>query len=348
MGRHRKLSAADSMVNLKPRETTIHAIPKRAPDLSDVDPDRRRHIEKIQPKSVSAEMADLLRPWVVWCVTRVPFTASQTDHKRVGQTYLLLAEDMHLHGEADPVRAFRYKAVNAHLSRRQKAGMSGNSLAAIRANLFAIGRIVAPSNYPPPRAGSDRPHVKPAATSTQVRMLEAAAQRIPGVVGARLRVILDLTTHAGARAKELTKVRGGDIVQQRCDGRLLTLVRLVNPSSGRARMVPVLDPVVALRLVKQADAVGQGGPLLGTPGNMKNAVNKVFSCARSDHGLQVDVTADQLRGYYITRLTEAPIPVATVLHLTDLGNSHSLYEYTRDVKPAPRSAQVQMLAGVLR
>ena len=142
--------------------------------------------------------------------------------------------------------------------------------------------------------------MKQAASAAEVRALELAALRIPGVVGQRLRLILDLTTHAGARAKEITHVHGRDIREEFIEGRLVTTVRLHNPASGCDREVPVLDPVVANRLVAQAKRVGDGGSLLGTPGNMKNQINKVFSIARSEHGVQVDVTADQLRGYYIT------------------------------------------------
>lgn len=316
------------------------------PDLSDVDPQRRAHIEHVTSKAVSRDLVPVLRPWVVWCLTRAPFTTEQADHQRIGQTYVLLAEDLQLHGDISPVRAFRHSAVVNHLARRQQDGQSAGTVGAVRANLFPLGRIIAPRNYPAVPRRAERRHVRPAATAREVRLLEGAAHRIEGVVGQRLRTILDLTTHAGGRSKELTHVLGRDIVQVQVGNRQVTCVRLTSPTTGRARMVPVLDPVVACRLTDRAVAVGSGAPLLGTPGNLKNAVNKVLATVRAEHGVQVTATADQLRGYYITRLAQSAVPAATLMQLTDLGNSHSLYEYCRDLDPVPQAALVAILAGV--
>lgn len=323
-----------------PRPTAV------GPDLSDVDRQRRAHIEHVASKKVSREMTRVLRPWVVWCVTRAPFTTEQTDHNRVGQTYLLLAEDLQLHGDVDPVRAFRHSTVVNHLARRQQDGQTAGTIGAVRANLFPLGRIIAPRNYPPALRRAERRHVRPAATAREVRLLEGAAHRIDSVVGRRLQTILDLTTHAGGRSKELTQVRGRDIVQEQVGNRQVTCVRLTSPTTGRTRMVPVLDPVVACRLTDKAAAVGSGAPLLGTPGNLKNAVNKVLATVRAEHGVQVTVTADQLRGYYITQLAQSSVPAATLMQLTDLGNSHSLFEYCRDLDPISQASLVAILAGV--
>lgn len=353
MGRHKKLNAAAPTALRSGGSRTAtgcHSadLPGAGPNLSDVDPIRRATIERFQPKGLSSEMADLLRPWVVWCVSRQPFTAEQTDQRRIGQTYALLAEDTELHGNVDPKRAFRFSNVREHLERRRQSGLSANSCNSIRSNLYALGRCIAPKNYPAKPAASGRPSVKCAATEHEVRALEAAATRIGGVLGGRLRTILDLTTRAGARATELTQVRGRDIVEQMIDGRLILTVQLVNPKSGRIRHVPVLDQMVARRLAETAEAVGSGARLLGTPGNLKNAINKVFSTARERHGVTIQVTADQLRGYYVTRLSQAPVPVVLVQQIADMGNSHSLYEWTKNLEAPTLPEQVRMLAGALR
>lgn len=336
-----------SPANPPTKQPTLGRWGEDGPDLSDVASERRIHIEHVAPSAVSRETARVLRPWVVWCVTRAPFTTQQADHQRIGQTYVLLAEDLRLHGDVDPVRAFRHSAVVNHLQRRQQEGQTPGTVGAVRANLFVLGRIIAPRNYPPAPQPARRLHVRRAATAREVRLLEGASHRIEGVVGDRLRVILDLTTHAGGRSKEIARVRGRDIIQEQIGFRQVTCVRLTSPTTGRERLVPVLDPVVACRLTDRAASVGsRGAPLLGTPGNLKNSVNKVMSTVRAEYGVQVSVTADQLRGYYITRLAQAPVPAATLMQLTDLGNSHSLFEYCRDLDPVSSAALVETLAGV--
>lgn len=354
MGRHKRMSAAatrEAVTTSDPEVTAGHFAwepSAHGPDLSGIEPERRERIERFEPKTVSLDMIEQLRPWVLWCATRVPFTSHQTDRRRLGQTYALLAEDMDLHGDVDPARAFRFSNVREHVERRRRGGMAASSRNSVQSNLYAIGRCIAPAHYPPRVAGSERVSVKCAATEQQVRVLEAAAARIRGVTADRLRIILDLTTHAGARSRELTQVRGRDIVEEQIDGRLVLTVRLVNRRSGRERRVPILDPVVAARLAATAKQVGAGGTLLGTPGNMKNAVNKVFATVRQDHGVTAEVTADQLRGFFVTRLAQAPIPVVLVQELADMGNSHSLYEWTKNLEAPALPAQVAMLAGVTR
>lgn len=349
MGRYKKMTAA--AIGAAPTGAMAAAAKEptngTGPDLSQVDPVRRARIEAFEPESVRPEQVAVLRPWVVWCVTRVEWSSHQNDLRRIGQTYALLADDLGLHGEVDVARAFVCSKVREHLERRRRDGLKPNSVAAIQSNLFAIGRVIAPRGYPRPPQHQTRPHVKKAASAAEVRGLELAAMRIPGVMGQRLRLILDLTTHAGARAKEITHVRGRDIREEFIEGRVVTTVRLHNPASGCDREVPVLDPVVASRLVAQAKKAGSGGSLLGTPGNMKNQVNKVFATVRSEHCVQVNVTADQLRGYYITELAKT-VPATTLMALTDLGNSHSLYEYTKSLTAISVQDLTRELIGATR
>lgn len=144
--------------------------------------------------------------------------------------------------------------------------------------------------------------------------MELAAERIDGVYGKRLRLLIDLTVHAGARAGEIARLTGREVTEEVVNGRLVTVVRLTSVRAGHERLVPVLNPLAGQRLRERADSVGVAGSLLGTPGNVKNAVNKVFEKVRREHGVQVQVTADQLRGYYVV--------------LADMGNSHSLYAWT--------------------
>ena len=346
MGRHQRMGSSHGQPTAQ--VVALMVPDSGAPDLSDVAEERRSDLARFVPASMDCETADALRPWVVWSVSRVPFTSAHTDHKRVGAVYVLLADDWEGHGVVDPRKAFTYSRVQDHLQRRKAHGLKPNSLGSIRSNLYAVGRQIAPKGYPKVAVSSSRTIVRPAATAGVVRGLYDAAGRIRGVTGERLWVLLVLTTHAGARSRELTNLRGGDITQETHVGRLILFVRLVNPRTGRERFVPILDPVVASRLRQHATAVGAEGFLLGSGGNRKNTVNKIMEDARNRFGAPVSVTADQLRGFYITRLAESPIPTSLMMRLTDLGDSHSLYQYHQLMRVHDRAQQVAFMIGALR
>lgn len=153
MGRHKKMTAATAALTTTVERRSVSVLVTEpsfgtGPDLAQVDEGRRARIESFEPESVRPEQAAVLRPWVVWCVTRVEWSSHQNDLKRVGQTYALLRDDLGLHGDIDVARAFRCANVREHLERRLRDGLKSSSIRAIQANLFAIGRVIAPRGYP--------------------------------------------------------------------------------------------------------------------------------------------------------------------------------------------------------
>ncbi|MGP5082913.1 hypothetical protein ACTXJ8_14165 [Corynebacterium variabile] len=147
-----------------------------------------------------------------------------------------------------------------------------------RAVLYAAGRVVHPREFPAPRAViAPRSKGAPAADPGTAEAMYAIAPGLPDLLRVSTLLVLDLASGAGLRPGEIREVTGDDVrVVDRPGGRQLVTVR-VRRRGKVDRVVPVVNPAKARRILDRASQAGSR-PLIGLTrdGHVEhNAVNRV-------------------------------------------------------------------------
>ncbi len=139
--------------------------------------------------------------------------------------------------------------------------------------------------------------------------------RLPEGLGAKARVLFDLSFGAGARSADFKTLRGTAITTTRSYGRAFSVVTLPN-NAGGVRQVPVIDPEISARLIELSARVGPG--LVLAPDAEfaeRNIVNRVNEKMRDRGYPGLNIAA--LRNRWVLDLAEK-VPAALLIQLADL------------------------------
>lgn len=281
----------------------------------EVDPERYEMLARITTlRGIDKRFAG----WAIevarrlWCLTAV--STAYTDHHAVRAVARYLALD------AARLGAFSYKAslrranVQAHL-KYLEVRRGDRGLRTLMGQLYAVGRLVHPGEYPAPQSLAQPHHYRtPAASLGLVEELYALAPILPTALSGRLFTVLDCCLGAGARPADFKELTGNSITEARWDGDTVAVVRLPNLAGG-TRLVPVGDAKASERLLALAD-YKKSEYLLGSAGGHveRNAVNRVAENLRTRGYPGVDAVA--LRNRWVLDMA-ARIPAALLLQLSD-------------------------------
>lgn len=186
-----------------------------------------------------------------------------------------------------------------------------------QAVLYSAGRVVHPREFPAPRAViSPRSKGAPAAKPGTAEAMYAITPGLPDPLRVPTLLVLDLASGAGLRPAEIREVTGDDVqVIDRPGGHQLVTVR-VRRRGKVDRVVPVIHPAKARRILDRAGQVGSR-PMIGLTrdGHVEhNAVNRV-----SERLVRMGfpkLNAAALRHRYLLDVAVHPgIPAAAMLSL---------------------------------
>lgn len=350
MGRHKRMDAAHRDSTLVPvagdpeagLESKIEAKLEARLDSKpgaqvqpwwpEVEPERRALYDELaafRPRLVVKDLGALVSVAAAM-VVQDPAKTRETDRKRVTLLCQLLAHDRDIHGSIDLRRALRRVHVERY-TRVVTGSDKPGTLAAYSSHFNRFGRLLHPGDYPPRSEPISRPRVRPPYSEQEVKALYRHRLTVSETVARRLVVVLDLATGAGARAEEMNTLTGSSIRGvPGADGTEVVYVDLPSRRTGELRSVPVFNAVKGSRLRARAQEVGADGYLL--PGPRRNAVNSVRTAAARS-GVNFDLHAVRLRHTWIVELAQRPIPTAVLLKLADLGDSHTVFELAKYMRP---------------
>jgi hypothetical protein len=263
----------------------------------------------------------------LWCATGPSSPYTDKDAVRVVARYLAI--------DADRMGGFSFKAslrranVDAYLNYLQTY-RTARSMRTVRGQLYTVGRLVHPREYPQ-RQTLAQPHVPrtPAASTSAVSDLYALAPTLPTSLSQRLFVVLDCCLGAGARPGDFRTLTGKSITEASWDGDTVAVVTLPNIAGG-TRQVPVADVEVSRRLLALARSRKWRFLLPSTNGEVeRNATNRVAEHLRRRGYPGVDANA--LRNRWLLDMATR-IPAALMLQLADVRTAQILSDQ-RDQLP---------------
>lgn len=274
-------------------------------------------------------------------ICQMPATAESTDRNRLRAIARFIALEALAHGGVvDARRYLHYQNIERYVV--DSADRTGSSRRDMLYHLRAAGRVLYPQEFTPDgRLTAPRDRKQPATTHAEIERLHARVRTLPGYLGARLQLVLDLTYGAGARTTEIRTLLGSAVEAHRVgnvDRAVVTLPR----NAGGVREVPVTNPVRAARLLARAAEVGPHNSLL-TGGDLpgQNAVSHV----RDDivrHGHRAGMSAAGLRNRWILDLAER-VPAALLMQLSDLVDIRLLSEQRSSLHHYDKRAAAKFL-----
>ncbi|MFD4993957.1 hypothetical protein ACFWH7_16625 [Cellulosimicrobium cellulans] len=285
------------------------------------DQQRRASLATFEPTSPVAQLAVTTALEVVM---QNPAVAEQTDRRRLGVLAALFDRYLAVHGDFDPSRALARAEVDAFIGTHMQ-GHGRGTISTYRSDLSRYGRLYHPDAYPkldrrPARATTLRPYM-----GAEVARMWQLTSTVTDKVARRMQLIIALAAGAGARANEMTTLVGASVRVVLRNGARTVCVDLPSRRSGVIRTVPIVDQRSAMTLRAAAEAIGPDDYLLSGTGKRTNVVNRTRSHLQQQQPGE-EFSAVRLRHFWIVRLASSSFPTAAVLHLADLGDSHTLTE----------------------
>ena len=340
MARHRAMAAETSPAResgcIATGAASIHTAADAPPHAqlpplrADIDMERYEALADVNIRGVNKEhvVYALEVAKRLWCQGAHYCNYSDRDAVRTVARYL--AREAERTGTASYKVAFRRANVDRYLD-QLSTKQANRSVRKIQSQLHEVGRLLLPREYPK-RQTLAAPHSKriPAASQAHVRDLYALAPTLPAAQSHRLLIVLDLCYGAGARASDFKTLKGNSITEASWGDEPVAVVRLPNRAGG-TRLVPVADPEISDRLLRQARATPSSYLLSTGNGDTveRNAANRVGEHLRAHGHRSINVAA--LRNRWLLNIA-ATVPAALMLQLADVTTAQILADQ-RDLLP---------------
>ena len=250
-------------------------------------------------------------------VARIPYTGWRGDRERISLLADLLKADEALHGAVDAARALRPENVDYFLSRR--TNRNENSFRTIRSLYYRFGRELHPNSYPEPRIRAPRAkELQPPYRAEEMSRLYDFARSASPALSKRMLTALDVVSGTGAWTPELARLRGCDIQPASTDPDVAVVV-LVD-RLGVIWEVPVSVTDKSARLLTVA---GEAGDDLIFTCSRRNLIHHIQTSLARHHST-LTMNAIRLRHTWLVDLLNRRIPMAAVMQLAGINDSHVL------------------------
>lgn len=281
MGRHKKMAAASPPTPASRND--VHGPPvdparsrQRRFTVGTLTADERARYQEL--REVPVRVPDVpLRRAAQDAAALVCCHLDPADYSQVARARVYRITTRYLYTEAlvfqyvDEERALTRSKVTRHLEALAESTgpVKSGTLRTHRWALFTVGRVLYPREFPQPKAPlAPRTEKVSAADGSTVAELYSLAASLPGKLSLELVLALDLVTGTGASGAEVCELVGADI--SALNGAASTTPSAVVRFRRRGavhRVVPVVHPAKAQRLLIQAGKVGSNSPVMPTNRN---------------------------------------------------------------------------------
>lgn len=314
------------------RDTPAHGVPllpsaqpPRSPAPTDIG--YTVDVDDLHRSPALKGVAKPVRDLAVGLLVQAGQASRGSNHRRLRLLAGVLMHDESLHGDLDPHRALTRDSIDAYLGTLEPR-YATTTIACYSSDLRHFSRALYPHAYPNAlrqREGKGPMPLRHSPCShAEIDRLWRDTRHVHPRLASNARVVIAAAAGAGARAQEITQIRGRDVLTSTGpDGRRVTSLDLTCLSRGERRIVPVMHQRLAHFLRETArDAAPDAHLLTYSPGQSRGVSNTIAFLRLA--GVATDVNAVRLRHRFVLDLVTSGVPTAAVMHLADIGDSHLL------------------------
>lgn len=283
-------------------------------------------IDELRASPAMAKAPFHVRNIAVDLILQAGLASWDSNHRRLRLLAGTLMHDEHLHGQLDAARALTRDSIEAYLGTLEPH-YAQTTIATYTSDLRHFSRALYPQAYPNAlrqREGKGPMPLRHSPCSREeIERLWRDVERVGESLSVNARVVFAAAAGAGARAQEIARLHGRDVLTVDQDGRRVTCLDLTCLSRDERRIVPVLEEPFAAFLREVADRRGPDARLLGYAAGRSGGTGYTFDRIRVC-GIKTNLNAVRMRHYFVLRLVMSAVPTAAVMHVADINDSHLL------------------------